>query len=132
MKPIKFKESNIVFGEDQPEYQPLPAHRCKDGQVISCWGLTLREKIKVLFTGKVYLSLHTFNQPIQPQLVSIDTLFIKSGKLAQLRQLLRAALNRKSGWLAQLKLRILKQSGSQVERKVGGHPNSNQKTSSTG
>ena len=39
MKPIKFKEANGTFAANQPEYLPLPAHKAKDGQVISNgWG----------------------------------------------------------------------------------------------
>lgn len=37
MTPIKFKGQNIVFGANQPEYQPLPALKLHDGQVITCW-----------------------------------------------------------------------------------------------
>lgn len=31
MKPIEFKEQNIVFAKDQPECQPLPAFRHNGG-----------------------------------------------------------------------------------------------------
>ena len=34
MKPIKFKGHNVVFAEDQPEYQPLPALKYADGDVV--------------------------------------------------------------------------------------------------
>lgn len=71
MKPINFKEANIIFAKNQPQYKPLPAWRtnsdCDDGQVISCWSMNFVERLKVLFTGKIYLSLLTFHKPIQPQ-----------------------------------------------------------------
>lgn len=69
---LDFKETNSVFGEDQPEYLPLPAHRVQDptGTVITCWGLSWRERLKVLFTGRIWVSLLTFGHPIQPQLLS--------------------------------------------------------------
>ena len=43
MKPIKFKEQNTTFAENQPEYQQLPAFKndSLQGEVISCWKLTL-------------------------------------------------------------------------------------------
>jgi hypothetical protein len=69
MKPTKFEESNVVFAEDQPEYDPLPAYRAVDGQVTTCWRLTFTERIKLLLTGKLWLSLLTFNQPLQPILL---------------------------------------------------------------
>lgn len=74
MKPIKFKHHNIVYAKDQKEYMPLPALKIpsKEGQVITCWKLTFKEKMKVLFTGKVWLNLWTFNKDLQPQYVSID------------------------------------------------------------
>lgn len=72
MKPIKFKEANIVFAEDQPEYIPLPAFRSNtpEGQVISCWTLSFRERIKVLFKGKIWLSLMMFGAPLAPSIVT--------------------------------------------------------------
>lgn len=35
MKPKKFQEANVVYGEGQPEYKPLPAHKTKEGQAFS-------------------------------------------------------------------------------------------------
>ncbi len=72
MKPIKFKGSNIVFAKDQPEYLPLPAFRSEDGQVVSCWQLTWKERFKLLWTGKLFLMIATFNKPLQPQVPLVD------------------------------------------------------------
>ena len=72
MKPIKFKECNATFAENQPEYLPLPVHKSAFGIVTSCWKLSLFERVKVLFLGKVYLSLMTFNKPLQPQKLSVQ------------------------------------------------------------
>ena len=66
MRPTKFKESNKTYAENQPEYLPLPVFKSIDGQVVSCWQLSLRERIKLLITGKLWLCLHTFNKPLQP------------------------------------------------------------------
>jgi len=75
MKPVKFKESNVIFAVDQPEYLPLPAFRdLNQGSVVSCWKLGIRERIKMLFTGKVWLGLLTFNKPLQPIYMSVDKL----------------------------------------------------------
>lgn len=77
MKPIEFKEHNVVFGKDQPEYMPLPALKFEDGTVITCWKLSWKEAIRVLFTRKIWLSVLTFNNPLQPTLLETDekTLF---------------------------------------------------------
>lgn len=69
MKPIKFKETNTTFAKGQPQYFPLPAWKQKDdskGTVVCCWSATLMERIRILFTGRLYLSLLTFNKPLTP------------------------------------------------------------------
>lgn len=73
MNPIEFAEQNVVFAKDQPEYMPLPARRSADGsEVTSCWGMSWRERLRVLLTGRVYLTLLTFGAPLQPQIVSTE------------------------------------------------------------
>lgn len=44
MKPKKFQEANVVYGEGQPEYKPLPAHKTKEGQAIFCFELDEAER----------------------------------------------------------------------------------------
>ena len=71
MKIVSFKECNVVYAKDQPEYLPLPAHRTKDGVVTSCWKLSIKERLITLFRGRIYLKTMTFNSLLQPQKVSI-------------------------------------------------------------
>lgn len=68
MKPTKFKESNVTYAENQPEYLPLPAFKndSPQGEVIICWRLSFRERLRILFTGKLWVSLMTFNKPLTP------------------------------------------------------------------
>jgi hypothetical protein len=70
MKPIKFKECNVEFAKDQPEYNSLHAFRDGNGVVVICWKLTLREAIRVMFRRRVWLSLMTFNNPLTPTFMS--------------------------------------------------------------
>lgn len=74
MKPIQFPEANITFAKDQPEYQPLPAFKDPgpEGAVVSCWQLTFKERIKILFTGKLWLSLWSFHKPLTPSLPTVN------------------------------------------------------------
>ena len=74
MRPIPFKEQNEVLAKDQPQYIPLPAYVGDDanGEVITCWELSMRERIKLLFTGKLWISKLTFGQLLQPLLPSVD------------------------------------------------------------
>lgn len=75
MKPLNFEGANIVFGANQPEYQPLPAERVGKpamGQVNTCWELSPDELKQIRETGKIWVSLLTFGQPLQPVLISVD------------------------------------------------------------
>lgn len=74
MTPIDFKNSNVVYAKDQEEYRPLPAYRQddRDGIVISCWKLTWLERLKLLWTGRLWMMQMTFGRTLQPQLPMID------------------------------------------------------------
>jgi hypothetical protein len=72
VKPIEFPQQNVVFAKDQPEYLPLPAYVTPDRQeATACWGMTWRERIRVLLTGRVYVTLLTFGRPLTPSIVSV-------------------------------------------------------------
>lgn len=62
MKPINFEEQTTIAAKDQPEYRPLPAmvKPGPHGEVVSCWGLSFAERIKILFTGRIWMSLWMF------------------------------------------------------------------------
>lgn len=80
MKPIEFAEQNCVYAKDQPEYLPLPAFKTAFGpdnlgEVWSCWRPTMRERIKLLFTRKIWLSCATFGRPLQPVRLMVDSPF---------------------------------------------------------
>jgi len=74
MKPVKFKHQNVVFAKDQKEYQPLPALRIDspNGEVVSCWKLSFTERLKIVFTGRIWLSLMTFNKPLTPSYLAVN------------------------------------------------------------
>lgn len=74
MKAIEFKEANIVFAKDQPDYLPLPAFKnhSPEGEVVFCQRLSFPERIKILFTGKLWVSLMTFNKPLTPSFFSVN------------------------------------------------------------
>lgn len=68
MIPKKFKEANVTFAKDQPEYKPLPAFKAQSsqGEVITCWNLSFRERLRILFKGEIWLCLLTFNKQLTP------------------------------------------------------------------
>lgn len=67
MKPINFKEVNVIYGKGQPGVEELPALvNYADGIAISCFKLTWWERLQVLLTGRLWHCLYTFGQPLQP------------------------------------------------------------------
>ena len=58
--------SSVLYARNQHEYLPLPALISLDGETISCWQLTWGERVRVFLTGKVWLTILTFNHPLQP------------------------------------------------------------------
>ena len=74
MTPIKFPEQTAVLAKDQPEYLPLPVYIGQD-EIISCWRLSLGERLKLLFTGRLWLRIMTFGERLQPQQPGVDCPF---------------------------------------------------------
>ena len=75
MKIVEFKEQTTVYAKDQPHYRPLPAHQFAgdpQGRICTCWELTKWERVKLLFSGKLWHQVLTFNKPLQPQLLSVE------------------------------------------------------------
>lgn len=79
MKPVRFEEVNVVLGENQPDYESLPAlvkdhivgvgddaAVIKHGNVITCWELTDEEVADIVKNKKLWLSTLTFGHPFQP------------------------------------------------------------------
>ncbi len=56
----------VIYAKDQPEYIPLPAWKGPDGMRVTRWKLTLGERLRILFGGSIWLSILTFNRPLQP------------------------------------------------------------------
>jgi hypothetical protein len=68
MKPIEFKQANTEFAKNQNEYLTLPAYTDDEqgGRIVHCWQLELKERIKILFTGKLWIWVLNFHKPPQP------------------------------------------------------------------
>ena len=72
---IKFPECNVTYAENQPEYKPLPVLKMEDGEIVTCWKPSTWERLKILFSGRIWLSVLTFNNPLQPLLLSVNKPF---------------------------------------------------------
>jgi hypothetical protein len=83
MTPKNFDEVNVVFAKDQPEYIPLPAflNEAPTGEVITCWRLSFRERIRLLFTGEIWLCMLTFHRPLTPTFVTTKKTELLSNKI---------------------------------------------------
>ena len=60
MTPTTFREQTAVLAKDQPEYLPLPVASKWRLCIVSCWKLTFWERVKLLFTGRLWLCILTF------------------------------------------------------------------------
>lgn len=82
MKPIKFKQQNITYtkpeGMTDEQCGSLPAYKYESG-IISCWKMSLRERIKVLFTGVVWFDVVSQVQP--PIWLGVNIPFIRKEAL---------------------------------------------------
>lgn len=86
MNPVRFPQQNVVFAKDQPEYLPLPAHVVTsepERRVITCWELTLPERLKLLDTGRIYVTQMTFGNTLQPQMLQVESPFGPDGKVRE-------------------------------------------------
>lgn len=61
----------MIYAKDQPQYNQLPCFRDDDGTVVTRWKLTWRERLRILFYGNLWLTVLTFNKPLQP--VKLET-----------------------------------------------------------
>lgn len=74
MHPIKFPGSNMTWAKDQPPYIPLPTFGIKESPsfpIISCWKMRWRDRLRVLFTGKIWVGLLTYHKPLTPIRVDV-------------------------------------------------------------
>jgi hypothetical protein len=76
MTPIEFPQQTIVWAKDQPPYLPLPAFT-NERETISCWSLTWHERLRVLWTGRLWLRQCNFGQKLQPQAPSVESPFME-------------------------------------------------------
>ena len=79
MKPIEFPEQNLVYAKDQKPYLPLPAYEDdkQGGRIFHCWKLSWQERLKILFTGKLWINVLNFHNPPQPIRPMVDSPFKK-------------------------------------------------------
>lgn len=85
MKPTNFKQSTKVLKRPsimaESECQSLPVW-CDGKQCVSCWKPSIRERLNILFSGKVWLGvLSGETQP--PVYVTAECVFVKKSNKAR-------------------------------------------------
>lgn len=72
MTPIEFPEVTHRF--TSPDCFPLPAHYGSGvhGEVVSCWKLSVWQRIKLLWSGAVWHSQRTHGKPPMPVLLTTN------------------------------------------------------------
>ena len=73
MKPVEFEGVNVRYAEDQDEYLTLPCLVEPDGRAVSCWELSFIDRVRALFSGKVWLHILTHGNPLQPVYLQTDS-----------------------------------------------------------
>ena len=72
MEPIKFNEANVVGKGQENLYEVLPSLLFYDGDVVTCWKLSFKDILRLIFTRKLWLRVKTFNNPLQPLFMSTN------------------------------------------------------------
>jgi hypothetical protein len=61
-----------IYAKDQPRYLQLPARVDDYGTAVTCWKLSLRERLQMLLRGRFYLTILTLNKPLQSLKLSME------------------------------------------------------------
>lgn len=77
MIPTNFPEANVEMRGDHMEIDGRKVGNLRvwrgESRFISCWQPTLRERVKLLFTGKLWCTFHQDSFP--PTSIEVDTPF---------------------------------------------------------
>jgi len=58
MNPISFKEANVLYSDKGKDTVPMPALRINN-QVVVRWRMNFFERVRVLFTGNIWIRYGT-------------------------------------------------------------------------
>jgi hypothetical protein len=68
---LKGNQPEIILAKNQRQYLPLAVAVSGD-YVVSRWRLSFAERVKVLLSGNVFISMMNFQSPPMPLLPSVD------------------------------------------------------------
>ena len=73
MQVVKFDKCNTVIGASNDE--SLPAYKdtkSSEAGFVICYRLSFLDRIKILFKGRLFVSIITFGDAVQPTTVSTE------------------------------------------------------------
>lgn len=85
---IEFPEQNTIIAKDQPQYLPIPAYKTDNaqGEVIFKVKFTPEELQQLNENGgEIFVSLWTFNNPMQPIRAMVKSPFVTLYKIEDTR-----------------------------------------------
>lgn len=78
MRAVEFPQANVVLGEKQPEYIPLPVHydnSIPERPMTCCFELTDEEVEEIVKTRRIWNTQLTFGNPYHPVSMSCSNPF---------------------------------------------------------
>jgi len=75
MKPIEFRESNHIYDQSgDPSVFPTPVYKADDreGHIVLCQGLSLWERLKLLWLGRIWVCYKTEHLPLPPSYFTVN------------------------------------------------------------
>lgn len=96
MKPIKFKKATKVLQKPSTmtDAECASLHVWTDGkECVSCWKPTFKERLNVLFFGKIYLGVLTGRSTQPPVFVTAEYPFNKPSFFVRVRSFASSAVN---------------------------------------
>lgn len=69
MKIIPFKEANFNIQTQQGD---IPLYKSVQGKYVTCWKLNIIERLKMIFSGKLWVVQITNNKAPQPVVFSVQ------------------------------------------------------------
>jgi hypothetical protein len=71
---------SVTYGAGQRHYLPLPAAKFpENGQVVTRWQLSDEERAAIAAGGDVWLSILTFDRPLQPVRLGVRGADVRTG-----------------------------------------------------
>lgn len=69
--PNSVNGAEVKVAENQPEYRTLPSLAIDDNTFLTRWKVPFLHRLRILFSGNIFIEIMHFRKPIQP--LYVDT-----------------------------------------------------------